>query len=89
MSESLTATTGKRSLLFFSIDLSLITPVVVSSIEPMTGISDLSVKSRVTKSAPSSIVMSGFVSKTELRCLKNSSFDTPCTACTSTSFSAR
>ena len=63
------------------------TPVVVSSIEPIIGISDLSVNSSVTKSAPSSIVISGLVSNTELRCLKKSSFDTPCTACTSISFS--
>ena len=43
VSESFTATTGNRNLLFFSIDFSLITPVVVSSIEPIIEISVLSV----------------------------------------------
>ena len=55
----------------------------------LIGKSIRSVCNNETRSAPSSIVMSGLVSKTELRCLKKSSFDTPHTACTSISFSAR
>ena len=89
MSESFTATTGKRNLLFFSIDFKRITPVVVSSIDPSIGKSSLEVCKRLTRSAPSSMVISGFVSNTRFKCLKNSSFDTPRIACTSISFSAR
>ena len=89
VSESFTATTGKRNLLFFSIDFNRITPVVVSSIDPRIGKSSLVVCKRFTRSAPSSIVISGFVSSTRFKCLKNSSFETPLIAWTSISFSAK
>ncbi len=67
VAESFTATTGNRITPSFSIARKRITPVVVSSVEPIGSWPGRSLSSIVTRSAPSSMVTSGSVSRTARR----------------------